>query len=107
MTVQATFRLGDKGTVITLNFRRETSPGVFAYVNVAAATTRTAHLIAPSGTVTDRSCTAGVENYQICFTLGEDDFDEVGTWRIIGFVENATFSWHSDPVEVQVKAVEE
>ena len=97
-------RLGDVGTVITLNFVQETSPGVFANVNVSAATTRTAELKPPSGgTSTEVACTAGPLNYQTHFHLG-GQFDEVGTWRIRGFVSGDDFLWHSREVELQVEA---
>jgi hypothetical protein len=100
------FRLGDEGTIITLNFARETSPGVFSNVDVSLATIRTARLEPPSGTAKTKSCTAGAATNQTQFTLATADFDEVGTWRIRGYVEGPTFKWTSREVEVQVEAID-
>ena len=98
------FRLGDEGTIITLNFVRETSPGVYSNVDVSLATIRTARLEPPSGTAKSRTCTAGASTHQTQFTLAAADFDEIGTWRIRGYVQGPAFKWTSREVEVQVES---
>jgi len=105
----AEIHLGDIGTIFEIEFTdcdTTVDPVVTTPVDLTGATVLEFKFLKPSGTLVTKTAvvfgaaTDGVARY----TTVLDDLDELGNWKVQGYVELPTGKWHSDTDKFKVHA---